>query len=1154
MRGLLRPLVYCLISSVALGLARPAGAADPARSADAAPAALSPRPWHEGLFPPATIYMEPLVLAWSEDRQALQEAAVRVGELFEVPVAVRLPEAERPDLPNELGAPYTAGDRLLFPPVAAAMQYIWRRDPVLPDALAIIAVSGAPIGFPARSGRIVEGATWSMRAQGIAAVSLPLLRAGSPAAPESDDVVQERLAKAMARMLGQALGLRDAAEPTSVMYRPPSLTALDSVPFTLAPAQRIELRVIRALCALADGRATPEELEVSVRRRAQEHADPAAAALLAILLERRDARTHAHLALDQAMVLTPALPRLHLSRARLAYREGDWAGAARAWAKFEDTHPHLLAWAGGAAADRLLAEQGLPARADGAAATVWREPLEQAQAALEVGDATVAAETARAALTRELELAARFGDQAPFEGRSISGLGRPSRLGTAAGVLAVALARSGAWDDAAEALALATEHLASAERDHLEHVAVRIAAGRAEVPVWQRPDRSAWSDRLRIGLDARARGDAVAALDAWGPLLAALDTPWAPNVPAVDLAELHAARGDVTRARDVLIRARRAGLFDGRARDLWRRLPAAQPGDTATALRGPVRRYSIRRFRPAITTTADTVWLGTTDGLLRLDRSQRSTALQHVALGLPEGTIHAIAARGETLWLGTTAGLYRGDSRGQWTRVLEADGTPVPAVTTLQTEPNGTLLAGTIAGLCAVSRDGGVVLWPAGLPRARVSALAHRGAVAAVNFTRLGPAVRQRGVWQVIAAPNPVGPLTRFGGIALDAFHRVALTQVQVGGVAICRESPFAVYCDDLPSGTDVIGPVAARGGLLWLAAGTEVAQWDPSVGWTPAATLPAPDPGPVLAIAPDEEDGLWVVTPRSVLFLQDGEFKLLVQYGVRSIWQQLVADPRGGVWKIFARTLAPPKGVPGPATLPPGGRGDAEARVVLDPTGAPWTVAGNRLYRARSTVWVAVADTPAEATGPLRLWTATRRGVWADDGARVWGWSPQAGWVHHAPPDDVTPDAPAVRGVAVTRDGRVWVAWSDRVHVREEGAWREAEGLPRRTVRGLAAAGESVWVATANDGVYRLGAEPAHWSRAEGLPDHQVAVVAAGGGSVWVAGGSGGVARWDGTRWRQHHVGNLQVALAADAVVPTADGGVWFQVGASWYEHGRAP
>lgn len=1144
----MRGAVARLIVGGLLVTAGPPAGAQPLAGPVDTPNTASIHAWHEGLFPPATVYLEPVVLRDDAHQAALQAAAAEVAQLFEMPVVVRLPELARRDLPNADGAPYQEGDQLLFPPVAAAMQYTWQRDPGLPDALAILAVSGAPIGFPTRDGRIMDSPTWSMRGQGIAAVSVPLLLVDVPA-PLPPVLARDRLAKALARMLGHALGLsEEAGGPPSVMTAPATPRDLDALPFALSSTSRIELRVVRALCALADGRTTPEELEAALRTRVTGGGDAAAAALLGILLERRDARAQAELALDQAMALDPAVARVQLSRARLAYRAGDWERAARAWAQLAARHPYVVTWAAGAPADHLLAAQGLPGREDGAAATVWREPLEQAQAALEVGDAARAAAAAREALTRELDIAATHGDRAPFTERGTNQLGRPSRVGVAAAVRAVAAARLAHWDEAADALELAIANLDATNQEHLAHVGVRIAVGRGAPfppPPAGEPDRRLV--QLRAGLEARRRGDRVGALDAWAPLLGELHSAWAPNVPAVELAELYADRGDVARARDVLLRARPTGLFDGRGRDLWAKLPGGNTAAAPPRIPGRVRRYSVRRFRPAIVATPDTLWLGTSDGIVRVDRRTGRVVVEHVAKGLPPGAIEAVAARGDTLWLGTTAGLFRREGDAGWTRVIEADGTPVPAVTALLAEPNGALLVGTAVGLCSVTVDGRV-WWPSALPRARVAALALRERVAAATFARLGPAVRQNGMWRVVSAPNPVGPGTRFGGIALDAFRRVALVQSHAAGLAVCRETPFAVYCDDLPIGTTVVGPVAAPDGGLWLAAGREVAQWDAAGGWMPEALLPEEEDGPVLAVQPDGDGGVWVVTPESVFTLRDGTFVPLVQYTPRSIWQQLLPDPRGGVWKVFSRSVVPPPGVVGPEILPPGSTEQTTGALVLSPEGAPWAVAGGRLYTAEGGVWVAVTDIPA-AAGPLRLWMAGPAGVWADDGGGLWAWTPAAGWRHHDPPADLAAGQSVVRGVVATTDGRVWVAWADRVRLWHEAVWTDAPGLPRRTMRGLAAAGAAVWVATAHDGVYRLGPAPAHWSRAEGLPANQVAAIATSGATVWIAAG-GGVSQWDGARWVPHHVGNLPVSLAADHVVPTAEGGVWFQVGNTWYQH----
>lgn len=1119
-------------------------------AAAAPPAPAQPVPeasWHQGLFDPAVLYVEPLVLTDELDQRLLREAAADVSRLFEIPVRVRLPEPPRPDLPNERGEPYRLGDRLSFPPVAAALVHLWKRQPGLPDALAVVAVSGAPIGFPARDGRVIESATWSMRGQGVAAVSLPLLLSDLDGeVPVAQ--VRARMAAAMARMLGQALGLSESPDAEDVMQRPGNGDEVDHVPFVLSPTHRAELRVVRTLCAVADGRAAPG-LEDRLRVRATDGQDPAAAAALAILLERRDARVQAAVALDQAMVLDPDIARAHLSRARLAYRDGHWERAADEWDRVLQLNRHAATWAGAGPPDWLLTHQGLPAREDNGAAPVWREPLDRARSALDAGDWASAAVAAQDALERARALrdVADRGLFAAYDGSAI-GAGPPSRVGRAGALLAEAYARQGDWDRAKEALHVAQANLPEGALRDLDHVRLRIAAGIGAAVEFGDDEAAPWRRSFVAGLKAVDTDDPVAALDAWTPLLAALDTPWGANVPIVELAQLHAQRGDTVRARDVLLRGLQAGWLSGEGRALLARLPAREPAPEATRWPGRVLRYSVRRFRPVAAITREGVWLGTTDGLLRVDRQSRRATLQHVAGGLPPGRIQAVAADADRVWLGTATGLYVRAREGQWTTVVDVDGVPMPGTTALAREPDGAVLAGTVIGLARVT-PALTVQWFHRLPQAEVAAVTCADGAAAATFTRAGPAVRTLGVWQTIPAPSAARPDTRFGAVALDELGRLALTERQRAGVAICRETPFAVYCDDLPPGTDVVGPVRGPDRRLWLAAGRELGQWDQAVGWRPYGVLPeSKEPEPILALAADPAAGVWAVTAHAVYHVYEDTIDTFAQYANRAIWQRVIADPRGGVWQVFPNSLRPPAGAAGPQALPPGAEASAEAAVVLDEAGAPWAIAARRLYRARGPVWSGVAEVP-EAAGDLRLWVAHGDEVWASDADGAWHWAAGT-WTRVPPPADQPPEHAHVRGIVRTGDGRVWIGWDDRVQAGDGAAFSDAPGMPRTTILGLASGGDRVWVATAHDGVYRLGAQPAHWTRADGLPDNRVTTVAAAPEGAWVACPDGGVARWNGASWKCYRIGNLDVTLAADAIVPTVGGGVWFQVGETWYEH----
>jgi len=187
---------------------------------------------------------------------------------------------------------------------------------------------------------------------------------------------------------------------------------------------------------------------------------------------------------------------------------------------------------------------------------------------------------------------------------------------------------------------------------------------------------------------------------------------------------------------------------------------------------GTLTRYGAGRFALmrsnsilSIATQADAVWLGTMDGLYRIQSGEKMTGWWHVAddpESLPGTMVLQLAFDPDgVLWVATTAGLARIDPDGRVHRVPIPGTTPSPLIYSLVSD-GGQLWVGTPEGV-VVRRGDGTWEWPAWSARfARPNAMLDL-AVDPAGDRWLGS---QRGVWRVspegMAAPvrptvDPVG-------------------------------------------------------------------------------------------------------------------------------------------------------------------------------------------------------------------------------------------------------------------------------------------------------------------------------------------------------------------------------------------------------------
>jgi ligand-binding sensor domain-containing protein/signal transduction histidine kinase len=102
----------------------------------------------------------------------------------------------------------------------------------------------------------------------------------------------------------------------------------------------------------------------------------------------------------------------------------------------------------------------------------------------------------------------------------------------------------------------------------------------------------------------------------------------------------------------------------------------------------------------AITQTSDGyLWLGTAEGLVRLDGAHVTTFDQTNTKAMTNDVVHALAtAQDGSLWIGTADGLLHWKD-GIFTHYTERDGIPGNNILTLEMEQDGTLLMGATPGL-----------------------------------------------------------------------------------------------------------------------------------------------------------------------------------------------------------------------------------------------------------------------------------------------------------------------------------------------------------------------------------------------------------------------------------------------------------------------
>ena len=362
--------------------------------------------------------------------------------------------------------------------------------------------------------------------------------------------------------------------------------------------------------------------------------------------------------------------------------------------------------------------------------------------------------------------------------------------------------------------------------------------------------------------------------------------------------------------------------------------------------------------------------------------------------------------------------------------------------------------------------------------------------------------------------------------------------------------------------------PGPAPAGLWRLDEGTW-ATIDPDAVPAPAGVTP-PLAGVVEAIAPDPDNGVWVITNRgggglSVRSILRFDGSSWTEYGSEVVGfepSSVSIGPGGTVWAAgelpgsdgvrIARfdgqrwtSWGPDDGLPG---FQPAGNSASvaagNAGVFVGTGSGLYRLAGSRWER----VWPVTQEGPAQADAMLAV---SRDEAWAGDwsGSGVWHFV-GGQWIN------VSAGLPAgaiVFDLARAPGGRLWAATEKGVATLDDDRWTVVDG---RWSRGLAfAADGAIWVGGhgVDGGIRVMRPAAGGWTVASvttaGLPRTAVSNLAIGrAGTVWAVDfdyGTQGLARFDGTTWTTvDPVPGAWGFGVEQLLVVAADGDVWAQLG----------
>lgn len=442
----------------------------------------------------------------------------------------------------------------------------------------------------------------------------------------------------------------------------------------------------------------------------------------------------------------------------------------------------------------------------------------------------------------------------------------------------------------------------------------------------------------------------------------------------------------------------------------------------------------------------DRVWIGTQGrGASMLDAQRRRfvhyTRATHPALA--SDTVFAIASTPDgATWLATEGGgITRIDARGALASFRVAHGLPHDDVTALAVDGDGTLHAGTRAGV-ARWRMGRFV--PVrGLPREGVDSLRLDA--------RGGLWVRYATHARVLRRGDRVAPMPhRDPDRDAPALQLLLVDPTgahwldTLGGMA--RTTPAGVR--DVPlysaSTRGVVRPqwtsaLVDREGGLWFGS-SDAGLWHLPSNWRTFATLPrrVDDPGSpanafVHGVAEARDGGLWLVGSGGVLDWLHPRSGVL-RHRIEGVCDAHIAgdvfeDRDGAVWVGCMHTLA---------------------RVAPDDDVRRWRTGD-------------AGGPPSHL--PLREWLQQRDGtLWAHDGATIQARAPDGRVVAtlRAGPAIGLPAGARLAQMARAPDGGVWVAGSHGLAAFNDGTRRfqRVPGAPRAAVHGFAERAGTVWLA----------------------------------------------------------------------------------------------
>jgi signal transduction histidine kinase/ligand-binding sensor domain-containing protein len=297
----------------------------------------------------------------------------------------------------------------------------------------------------------------------------------------------------------------------------------------------------------------------------------------------------------------------------------------------------------------------------------------------------------------------------------------------------------------------------------------------------------------------------------------------------------------------------------------------------------------------ALTISPDgVVWAGTARGrLLRIEHGRASS----VTLPLPSKPITALATTRDAIWIGTTGGLIRSRA-GKLETWTVADGLSSDTVVALAADTDGTLLAGTAAGLDRIDNAlldaRGTIEHVGGLPADQVTALRRDrdgnlwvGTYTSGLFRMTGGHVASYGL-----ADGLLNPTVR----AIFEDDEGSLWIGTNGGVEQLRAGAFVTW-NERNGLADAVARVIFedRDGGLWAGSANGLSHWNGQS----FVTVPDRRLTGILSIAQSHDGAMWFGTSKGVYRVAGGvttQFTSAQGLSNNTI-RAIEEDRRGDVW-----------------------------------------------------------------------------------------------------------------------------------------------------------------------------------------------------------------------------------------------------------------